>query len=167
MKRTTGALLTSGPWGSFVFPLAFCRIREYDSGRGRLALSPEAMTQLTTYDRLTVEGFGKRLLGSLDLDPIYVALVRMQLTLEELGRWLLAYWCCYDAGVSSYIADAEDPDEFWGRMGAMAANEVVSPLGGRWRRAAERRHWRGKNAAASYPDFKVGIREDAERDAAS
>lgn len=107
------------------------------------------MTRLTTYDRLTIEEFGKRLLGSLDLDPIYVALVRMKLTPEELGRWLLAYWCCYDAGVSSYIADAEDPDEFWGRMELMAVNEVASPLGGRWRRAAERRHWRGKNAVAS------------------
>jgi len=101
------------------------------------------------YHRLTIEEFGKRLLGSLDLDPIYVALVGMELTPEELGRWLLAYWCCYDAGVSSFIADAGDPGEFWGRMELMAANEVASPLGGRWRRAAERRHWRGRNADAS------------------
>ena len=42
-----------------------------------------------TYDKLTIEEFGRHLLSSLDLDPIYVALVRMELTPEELGRWLL------------------------------------------------------------------------------
>lgn len=104
---------------------------------------------MTTYDKLTIEEFGRRLLSSQDLDPIYVALVGMELEPWQLGRWLLAYWCCYDAGVSSYIADAASPDGFWERMEAMAVNEVASPLGGRWRRAAERRHWRGKNAVAS------------------
>lgn len=116
-----------------------------------------------TYDRLTIEEFGKRLLTSLDLDPIYVALVRMELTPEELGRWLLSYWCCYDAGVSSYIADADSSDEYWNRMEMMATNEMASPLGGRWRRAAERRHWRGKNAAASLAALFARYGDEPER----
>src|SRR5690349_13751657 len=99
------------------------------------------MTRLS-YAPLTVEDFGRQLLTSQDLDPIYVALDVMDLDPVILRRWLLAYWCCYDAGVSCYIADRPDPStydptHFWVRMRAMAENELPSPLGGRWRRSAE------------------------------
>lgn len=107
-----------------------------------------------SYSPLSVEDFGRQLLKSQDLDPIYVALVGMDLDPITLGRWLMAYWCCYDAGVSCYIADDPDYKVFWDRMGWMAFNESPSPLGGRWRRAAERRHWRGKNAASSLADLQ-------------
>jgi hypothetical protein len=120
------------------------------------------MTRLS-YAPLTVEDFGRQLLTSQDLDPIYVALFAMNLDPITLRRWLLAYWCCYDAGVSCYIADNQDSAEFWSRMGKMALNSEPSPLGGRWRRAAERRHWRGRNASRSLADLANHYGAEPER----
>lgn len=97
-----------------------------------------------TYQRLSIEEFGKHLLESNDLDPVYVALHSMQLPPDVLGRWLLAYWCFYDCGVASYIAERED--DFWDNMLIAAYNELPTPFGTRWRRAAERRHFRGTQA---------------------
>lgn len=98
--------------------------------------------------------FGRRLIDTGDLDPIYVALAKLDLPPERLNRWLLVYWCCYDAGVSSYIAEAPTVGSFWERMQSMARNEEEAPCGGRWRRAAERRHWRGLNAKKSLADLR-------------
>lgn len=114
------------------------------------------------YEKLSIEAFGKHLLESSDLDPIYVALVEMKMNPVTLERWLLAYWCCYDSGVSSYIADALDAGEYWRRFRLMAENVLPSPLGGRWRRAAERRHWRGKNALASLDALEARYRYQPE-----
>lgn len=114
------------------------------------------------YATLTVEDFGRQLLTSQDLDPIYVALVGAKFEPRMLRRWLMAYWCCYDAGVSCYIAEATSTEEFWRRMQRMADNTEDTPLGGRWRRAAERRHWRGANAAASLLDLRKRYSADPE-----
>lgn len=108
------------------------------------------------YSKLSVEDFGRILISSEDLDPVYVALSRMEIDDVTLRRWLLAYWCCYDAGVACYVAEAPDPDptHFWVRMRAMAENTLPAPIGGRWRRAPERRHWRGQNATRSLESLR-------------
>jgi hypothetical protein len=111
------------------------------------------------YPRLDIETFGRHLLQSGDLDPIYIALNETFLAGQQnqLKRWLIAYWCCYHAGQSCYISEAID-DGFWSRMQACAMNTQLSPIGQRWQRGHERRHFRGVAAekaidwmAAKYP----------------
>lgn len=92
--------------------------------------------------------FGEQLLLTQDLDPMYVALSRMTgPDPTTLHNWLLAYWCFYHPGVASYIADAGDSVErYWDLMTQAAVNVEPAPTGGRWPRASERRHFRGKQA---------------------
>lgn len=106
---------------------------------------------MRNYTKLSIEEFGRHLLESGDLDPIYIALCRMKLDPVTLNRWLLAYWCCYDAGVACWLAAAETPASYWERMQCVARNEDTEPppIGGRWKRGHERRHWRGLNALKS------------------
>lgn len=104
------------------------------------------------YPRLSIEEFGKILIESNDLDPTYVALYTMLsadiLPQEALGRWLLAYLLCYHCGAASYLSQFEGEDFFKAIMVA-ARNEEPSPLGERWPRSKERRHWRGQQAIDS------------------
>lgn len=98
------------------------------------------------YERLDIYEFGRHLLETGDLDPVYIALDKMEWTDQsELYRWLIAYWCFYHCGAASYIASAKGP-EFWGRMMVAARNETPAPDGGRWPRGSERRHFRGEAA---------------------
>jgi hypothetical protein len=100
------------------------------------------------YERLGIEEFGRQLLTTGDLDPLYIALARAGLSVGERARWLVAYWCFYHAGASSFLCQYEGP-EFWSAMMRAAVNQEASPLGGRWPRAAERRHFRGQQACAA------------------
>lgn len=100
---------------------------------------------MQTYPRLTIEDFGRHLLDTNELDPIYVALSGAPFKRCFLQRWLLAYWCFYDAGVACHIAEHEG-EYFWEVMDVAARNEKPCPTGGRWPRAAERRHFRGQQA---------------------
>lgn len=84
---------------------------------------------------MSYQCFGKILLSSRDLDPIYVMLHDANMDRDMLKRWLLAYWCYYSAGVSSHIAEADD---FWAELWR-AHNE-------KWPRGAERRHFRGETS---------------------
>lgn len=104
------------------------------------------------YEPLTVEDFGRALLETRDLDPIYVGLNGTGLDAAQRNKWLLAYWCLYDAGVACHLAGQRDSGDFWTQLQAAAMNhdQIPAPIGGRWRRAAERRHWRGANALKSY-----------------
>jgi hypothetical protein len=99
------------------------------------------------YPRLSIETFGAHLLDTEDLDPIYVALHRCRTDFgwpeEQIARWLVAYWCFYDAGVACWMAEEGLP--FWEWMVTAATNEKPSPVG-RWPRAKERRHFRGGKA---------------------
>lgn len=94
-------------------------------------------------ERLGLEEFGTRLVDSLDLDPVYVALHHSDLTRQELIHWLLAYWCYYHGGTSSWISSGYlDPKyptgwDYWDRM-KLAAGSKDYPRG------HERRHFRGK-----------------------
>ncbi len=92
---------------------------------------------------MPLDEFGQALLDARDLDPVYDVLHAADLRGDSLRRWLMAYWCCYSAGEASWIS--EQPD-FWTRMLEMAANETVSPAGGRWPRGRERRYFRGQKS---------------------
>lgn len=98
------------------------------------------------YKRLDPVGFGHQLITSKDLDPIYVALVRMNFSEEQLARWLVAYWCFYHAGFASWASEFEEGGDFWSSLLEAAANEIEAPPGGRWPRGSERRHFRGEQA---------------------
>ena len=103
------------------------------------------------YNRMPIEAFGKHLLDTNELDPIYVALTEFKRhhTPQQLHRWLIAYWCFYNAGFASYASEAAG-SEFWEVLDVAAANtaESPTPYGARWPRGHERRHFRG-NAAIS------------------
>ena len=92
---------------------------------------------------MSLEDFGRALVETEDLDPVYVALAHAELPPDQLRRWLMAYWCCYDMGASSYLSEQTNG---WESFAVMAANEVLTPLGGRWPRGRERRHFRGQKA---------------------
>jgi amino acid-DNA transferase-like protein len=98
-----------------------------------------------SYERLEVEPFGRFLLQSNDLDPVYVALAGAELGGPTLRRWLLAYWCYYHAGAASWMSEREGSD-FWDAMLAAARNQEPAPVGGRWPRGHDRRHFRGAKA---------------------
>lgn len=87
--------------------------------------------------------FGRRLLETNDIDPVYVAVWNAGLAPEELRRWLLAYWCFYHSGTTSYVASAPDGTEgYWIRMRTAAESKEFP-------RGTERRHFRGELAARS------------------
>jgi hypothetical protein len=89
-------------------------------------------------ESLGVIPFGRALVESNDLDPVYCVLHGALLDPYPLKKWLLAYWCFYHAGTASWICTGN----YWGRMGEAAGSKL-------WPRGSERRHFRGKNAAKS------------------
>src|SRR5690606_6511443 len=88
--------------------------------------------------------FGYDLVQTGDLDPVYIVLYNSDLSVEELRRWLLAYWCFYDMGTASWINSSRF---YWTRM-EHAARSKVYPRG------KERRHFRGNSAIKSIADLK-------------
>ena len=108
--------------------------------------------------------FGEELLKAGDLDPVYNALHkvdRFEVPRTQLRRLLLSYWCCYNLGESAWISEQDD---YWGAMGDMAENVIEAPIGGRWPRGRERRHFRGKAAVKSidylskkYPEPETAV----------
>lgn len=97
-----------------------------------------------TYEQLPVREFGKQLIATQDLDPVYSALVKCGLERDQLYRWLLSYWCFYHVGLASYLSEFSKPTEFW-EVALTAAENIESAPGGlgRWPRGKERRHFRG------------------------
>jgi Alpha-glutamyl/putrescinyl thymine pyrophosphorylase clade 2 len=95
-----------------------------------------------------IRDFGIALIRSQDLDPVYTGLYRATLPKAQLERALLAYWCFYSLGFAAYASEFEGGD-FWDRLLVAAANEEPSPVGGRWPRATERRHFRGAKCTGS------------------
>jgi hypothetical protein len=100
--------------------------------------------------RVGIEEFGKRLLATGDLDPLYLLLnkakdnevFRPTPESSELYDWVLAYWCFYHAGVASYVASAGSDFAYWDRFLTAAINNQAF----RFPRGKERRHFRGKFA---------------------
>src|SRR5690348_7294614 len=107
-----------------------------------------------SYPRLQIETFGRALLESEDLDPVYVALRATEMGEEQCYRWLVAYWCLYHPGAACWLSAVEGK-EFWRYLTEAAHNETACPAGGRWPRAPERRHWRGHNAVRCVEQMKT------------
>lgn len=103
------------------------------------------MEKSTQAERLGIVEFGHQLIDTQDLDPVYCALASVPWSREQMARFLLSYWCFYSTGVSSYLAEMPDED-FWVAMQLAADNQEPTPIGTRWKRAAERRHARGAAA---------------------
>ena len=95
--------------------------------------SSQSSTKFDIYE------FGNLLINFLDLDPVYVLLDGVSFPQEKLERWLLAYWCFYHMGTSSWIVDQPN---YW-KAFRMAAESKDYP------RCHERRHFRGANASKS------------------
>ena len=83
---------------------------------------------------LDYKTFGRILLDTYDLDPLYVILAQASFPDRMLKRFLLAYWVFYSAGVACKIAESKN---FYRTM--FYGND------NKWPRGHERRHMRGKN----------------------
>ena len=107
--------------------------------------------------KMSVFQFGEQLLKLNDLDPVYVVLWNAQLDPIKLRRWLVAYWCFYHVGTSSWIVDQLD---YWKAMLTAAKSKE-------WPRSRERRHFRGENARKSVYYLRsrgsVALFDDLER----
>jgi hypothetical protein len=80
--------------------------------------------------------FGRQLVETRDLDPIYVMLNRAPIDWDTKARFCLAYWMFYHAGVAARVAE---PDEdFWDSVWLAQDNK--------WPRGTERRHFKAKNS---------------------
>jgi len=90
-------------------------------------------------NRMEVYEFGRDLLTTNDLDPVYVLLYKANWERNKLCKFCLSYWCYYHCGTASWITDQKD---FWEAMHT-AANSKEYPRG------TERRHFRGKQAVES------------------
>lgn len=86
---------------------------------------------------LTPVQFGRALVESGDLDPVYLMLRSAELPLALRQRWSLAYWLFYHAGVATRVAEA-GAGAFW--------DVVQEGLDRKWPRGTERRHFRGVQA---------------------
>lgn len=95
-------------------------------------------------DTMSVEKFGRTMITTGDLDPIYIALNKCNFVdLDHRNRWLVGYWCFYHAGFASWLSEFEGL-AFWKAMMVAAENTTPAPDGGRWPRGTERRHFRGQ-----------------------
>jgi hypothetical protein len=88
--------------------------------------------------KMGIYEFGRQLIETLDLDPIYVLLYNSEMRDDgkEVGKWLLAYWCFYHCGTASWITDQKD---YWKAFMQAASSKE-------WPRSSERRHFRGIQA---------------------
>lgn len=92
--------------------------------------------------------WGRRLIETHDHDPLYTGLIRWNVSGARRRRFMLAYWCCYSVGASWWLSDYSG-SRFWEWLAVAAENVQPAPIGGRWPRAHERRHWRGQKCMDS------------------
>lgn len=98
--------------------------------------------------RLDCYTFGRSLVQTGDLDPVYILVWQADLPTVQLQRWLLAYWCFYHVGTACWITgDNGTEADYWERMQAAAASKEYP-------RCPERRHFRGQQAANSVAYLK-------------
>jgi len=96
----------------------------------------------------TIHEFGDALIRTGDLDPVYCALYGAQLSEPALSRLLLAHLSFYHLGFAAWLSEHEG-DSYWAAMLVAAKNEMPSPLGSRWPRGSERRHFRGAKCVSA------------------
>lgn len=109
------------------------------------------------YEPLGLIDFGRRLVETGDLDPVYIGAVGANMGETQRNRWLLAYILFYHVGFASWASEADNGEEFMDRLMTAAENKVPAPPGGRWPRASERRHFRGDFAVKSIQQLKTDI----------
>lgn len=108
---------------------------------------------------MSIIQFGKDLLRTGDLDPVYTAIYTANLPIALRQRLALAYWCFYHLGVAAHIAErGVTPRKFWELTTTAAVNEGL-----KWPRGSERRHFRGAQSLASVAELRDRYRspEDA------
>ena len=105
-----------------------------------------------TYPKHNIVQFGRQLVQTGDLDPIYIALNNSGFSQSKKLRWLVAYIAYYHAGSACHLSDYTGMD-FWRHMMVAAKNEIPAPTGERWPRAKERRHFRGVQATVAITDW--------------
>jgi hypothetical protein len=98
--------------------------------------------------------FGEALIRTRDLDPVYCAVVDAGLKRAHAERLLFSYWCYYSLGASAWLSDHEGAS-YWAQSRVAAENVLPSPLGGRWPRGAERRHFRGQKCVDAIDWFSA------------
>lgn len=91
---------------------------------------------------MSIKEFGKALIKTGDLDPVYIILYEAKLGKSELYHYLLAYLAFYHMGTASWTTEQSTKAEYWQRMGEAAASKDYP-------RSSERRHYRGKSAIES------------------
>lgn len=116
---------------------------------------------MANYPLLDIYAFGEQLLRTKDIDPVYVVLDNSGWSPDLKARWCLAYWCTYHVGVASYVA-SHTGEAYWHVLWEVAENLTAAPTGGRWPRGKERRHWRGKQAKASFDDLRKRYNREPE-----
>ena len=89
--------------------------------------------------KMGVLEFGRQLIETKDLDPLYVLLWEAKLPRPQLCSWLAIYFCIYHAGASC-VGSEEDEWDFL---------DKVANGGTDYPRGSERRHWRGHTAIKS------------------
>lgn len=93
-------------------------------------------------EKLSIYEFGRRLIESCDLDPVYCLLWHSGFDKWTMQKWLLAYFCFYHVGTASWITETDTEAEYWGRMETAVGSKDYP-------RSPERRHYRGDNAKKS------------------
>lgn len=95
---------------------------------------------------LTIYDFGRRLVETRDLDPVYVLVYEaMQKFMgpQLFWEWHLAYWLFYHVGTASWICSEKD---YWLAMRTAAGSREYP-------RSSERRHFRGRQATETVEWF--------------
>jgi len=98
--------------------------------------------------QLGVVEFGRVLLETEDLDPLYVILYKSGMKRAQLCRWLVCYFCYYHAGLSCW---ASEQRKFWATL------DRIARAGTEYPRGTERRHFRGKLAIESIQRMREGF----------
>ncbi len=106
---------------------------------------------------MDIESFGKALIETADLDPVYCAIYGAKLPKAQLDRLLMAYFCFYHLGAAAWLSEQDD---FWRACRIAAVNQTESPVGGRWPRGAERRHFRGQKCVDAIDGLAAKSAED-------
>ena len=97
----------------------------------------------------SVTEFGKQLLKTGDLDPVYIALHGANLDRPTLCRLVISYICFYHLGLAARLAEIKQPKKYWEAMMTAAINETSIDGTKPYPRGSERRHYRGDQATAS------------------
>ena len=115
------------------------------------------------YPHLDIVEFGRTLITTGDLDPVYIALNNSGWSEAQRLRWLVAYVAFYHCGVACLISERKR-GEFWFLMAGAADNqEMASPCAdGRWPRGKERRHFRAEAAVKAVEEWEAAYPEPEE-----